>query len=71
MAKYCDTNTVTDKLKLTKTNSFTEFAISSSDYIEVVIKTQILDQDGSETPRKTPSAGFNNFLANPMEQERR
>ena len=41
LAKYCDKDgtTVTDKLKLTKTSSFKDFEIVTTDHLEVTIQT--------------------------------
>lgn len=59
LAKYSETQTITDILNLSQIASFTSFPVEKDDHIEVVIKTQILDSEGGETPRKTPSAGLN------------
>jgi hypothetical protein len=75
LAKYCETQTITDQLALHQSESFSQFTISPEDYVEVVIKTQILDSDGTETPRKTPAGGLTpvstTFSKGPGELKRR
>lgn len=54
LAKYCETQTITDQLELKQHEQFTKFNLAEDDSIEVVIKTSVLESDGTETPRKTP-----------------
>ena len=55
LANYCETQTVTDRLQLTKFNQFNDFDLDEHDYIEIIIQTVILENEAGQTPRKTPS----------------